>query len=96
MSHFVYLLTDKTNSKYYIGYTNNLIRRTYEHRNHLKKGSFSDKYNIGKLVYYEVLEDYENAREREIQMKKYGRAKKEALVNSMNPEWKDLYYDIIK
>ena len=80
MSHFVYLLTDKTNSRYYIGYTKNLIRRTYEYRNHLKKGSFSDKYSLGKLVYYEVFEDYENAREREIQFKNIEGIKRKLLL----------------
>ena len=69
MYHFVYILTTKYNKRFYTGYTNNLVRRTYEHKNHLDKGSFTYKYNITKLIYYEVFEDYEYAREREDQIK---------------------------
>lgn len=95
MYHFVYILTTTYNKRFYTGYTNNLVRRTYEHRNHLKKGSFTDKYNITKLVYYEVFEDYEYARTREDQIKDYRREKKINLINKMNPNWDDLYYKII-
>ena len=95
MYHFVYILTTTYNKRFYTGYTNNLVRRTYEHRNHLKKGSHTDKYNITKLVYYEVFEDYEYARTREEQIKDYRRDKKINLINKMNPNWEDLYYKII-
>lgn len=95
MYHFVYILTNKYDRRLYTGYSNDLLRRTYEHKNHLIKGSYTDKYNITKLVYYEVFEDYENARAREKQIKGYRRNKKLNLINKMNPNWDDLFYKMI-
>ena len=73
----------------YIGVTNNLPRRLYEHRNGLVDG-FTKKYNVHKLVYYEYTNDVYSAISREKQLKKWTRAKKNALVVKENPEWRDL------
>jgi putative endonuclease len=81
-------MTNKSKTLY-TGVTNDLIRRVYEHRNHLVKG-FTDKYNITKLVYYEATNDVISAIEREKQIKGWLRKKKIDLIESMNPEWKDL------
>ena len=87
--YFVYILTNKTNKVLYTGVTNNLYRRLYEHKNHLVDG-FSSKYNITKLVYYEVSESIESAIAREKQIKAYRRDKKIALINELNSERKEL------
>jgi putative endonuclease len=81
-------MTNKSKTLY-TGFTNDLIRRIYEHKNHLVKG-FTDKYNITKLVYYEATNDVISAIEREKQIKGWLRKKKIDLIESMNPEWKDL------
>ncbi len=73
----------------YIGVTNNLQRRLFEHKNKLIDG-FSKKYNCDKLVYYELFFDINDAIRREKEVKKWRREKKNNLVESMNPEWKDL------
>ena len=86
---FVYILSNKHNTTLYTGVTNNLIRRVAEHKLHINKG-FTDKYNTEKLVYYEVLDGFENAIHREKQLKKWHRKWKEALINDFNPVWKDL------
>jgi len=83
-------MTNKTNRVLYTGVTNDLKRRVYEHGAKLVEG-FTKKYNVGKLVYYEVCEDIENAILREKQIKGGSRQKKIELVNSMNKEWCDLY-----
>ena len=89
---FVYILSNKTNVATYIGVTSNLPARIYEHKNHMDPNSFTAKYNITKLVYFEEAgTDPLVAFEREKQLKGWTRAKKNALINSMNPEWKDLY-----
>ena len=88
---YVYLLTNRNNRVLYTGVTNNLIRRVYEHRNHLDKGSFTDRYNIEKLVYFEETSSSRAAIEREKQIKDRSRAKKNALVNGTNPNWEDLW-----
>ncbi len=88
--YYVYIMTNKTNRVLYTGVTNDLKRRIYEHREKLAEG-FTKKYNAGKLVFYEVCEDIENAFLREKQIKGGSREKKIALVNSMNKEWRDLY-----
>ena len=87
--YYVYMLTNWDDSVLYIGVTNNLPRRLYEHKNHLVKG-FTEKYNVYKLVYFETTGDVRVALEREKQLKKWTRAKKNALIENMNPLWKDL------
>ena len=87
--YFVYILTNKTNKVFYIGVTNNLERRMYEHKNKLIEG-FTKKYNLTKLVYYEETKDVESAIAREKQLKNWHREWKINLVIGFNPEWKDL------
>ncbi|MCI0550972.1 MAG: GIY-YIG nuclease family protein [Anaerolineae bacterium] len=86
--YYVYIMTNKSRTLY-TGVTNNLMRRVYEHKNKLIKG-FASKYNIQFLVYYESTSSIHVALEREKQIKGLLRAKKIALIDSMNPEWKDL------
>jgi len=88
--YYIYIITNKWNSVLYTGVTNDLARRVYEHRDKLVDG-FTSRYNVSKLVYYEVSEDVGNAIAREKQIKAGSRAKKIALIQSMNPEWNDLY-----
>lgn len=90
----VYILTNKTNSVLYTGVTNNLIRRIFEHKSKNIKG-FSEKYNVTKLVYYELGENIEGAIKREKQIKNLVRRKKIDMINTFNPEWKDLYESIL-
>jgi putative endonuclease len=93
-NYYVYFLANKTNVALYIGVTNDLIRRVFEHKNKLNRG-FTARYDIDKLVYYEVFYDPENAIIREKRLKGSSRARKNKLVNSMNPDWKDLYEELI-
>ncbi len=86
-------MTNKTNRVLYTGVTNDLKRRVYEYKNKLVEG-FTKRYNIGKLVYYEVCQDVESAILREKQIKGGSRQKKIPLVNSMNKEWRDLYEEL--
>lgn len=92
---YVYLIASKKNGTLYSGVTNNLIRRAYEHRNELIEG-FSKRYHIHTLVYYEIYEDALTAIEREKKVKHASRQYKLSLIEEMNPEWKDLYFDICK
>ena len=92
--YYVYIMTNKNNTVLYTGVTNDLVRRIYEHKEKLVPG-FTKKYNITKLVYYEVCEDVEQAISREKKIKGGSRAKKIVLINGMNKQWKDLYEDII-
>ena len=87
--YFVYIITNKSRSVLYTGYTNNLVRRIYEHKNKLLEG-FSSRYNLGQLVYYEIHKVKIEAIEREKQIKKYSRKRKEKLIESMNINWNDL------
>ena len=89
----LYIMTNKWNTTLYTGVTNDLKRRVYEHKTKLVSG-FTKKYNICKLVYYEVFNDAYNAITREKQIKSGSRQKKVDLINSMNPEWKDLYDEL--
>ena len=91
---FVYILTNKTNAVMYIGVTSDLSRRIYEHKNKLVDG-FTKRYNIYKLVYVEEYSDINDALAREKQLKRWVRAKKNALVESLNPGWEDLGESII-
>ena len=89
----VYLMTNEHNTVIYCGVTNNLARRVYEHKNGLG-GIFTKKYNVEKLVYYEVGDNVHAALAREKQIKGGSRKKKIDLVNGVNPEWKDLFNEI--
>ena len=88
-TYYVYLITNWNNQVMYIGVTNNLERRLYQHKNKLIKG-FSEKYNINKLVYFEQTNDIESAITREKEIKKWRREKKNSLVESTNKQWEDL------
>jgi putative endonuclease len=92
-SYFVYIITNKNNNVLYTGITNNLIRRIYEHKEKIFKG-FSAKYNLNKLVYFECTNDVKEDINREKQIKGGSRKKKLDLINSMNPNWEDLYSGI--
>jgi putative endonuclease len=91
--YYVYILTNNNNRVLYTGVTNDLKRRVYEHKEGLVKG-FTKKYNVSKLIYYEVSEDIYSAISREKQIKAGSRKKKIELINSMNEEWRDLYDEI--
>jgi len=91
--YFVYIMTNYKNTVLYTGVTNNLKKRVYEHKHKLIEG-FTKRYNIVKLVYYEVFEDIRYTIEREKQIKKGSRKRKEILINSINKEWRDLYEEI--
>ena len=88
-NYYVYLLTNWNNKVMYVGVTNNLERRMYEHKHKLVEG-FTQKYNIDKLVYFEETRDVHAALEREKEIKKWRREKKNALVLKDNEEWRDL------
>ena len=88
-NYYVYLLTNWNNKVMYVGVTNNLQRRVYEHKHKFVKG-FTQKYNVNKLVYFEETTDIHAALEREKEIKKWRREKKDALVLKDNSEWKDL------
>ena len=88
-NYYVSILTNKNNHVMYIGVTNNLRRRVYEHKMGLYEG-FTKKYRVHKLVYFESCHDVKAAIQREKQLKGWSREKKNSLVMSQNPEWKDL------
>ena len=87
--YYVYILSNWNNTVLYIGVTSNLPRRLYEHKHHLVDG-FTSKYNVEKLVYFEETSDVHVALEREKQLKRWRREKKNALIVQMNPQWLDL------
>jgi putative endonuclease len=87
--YYVYILTNKSNKVLYIGVTNDLERRMYEHRNKMVDG-FTKKYNLNKLVYFETTTDVRSALEKEKQLKNWHRSWKINLINEFNSEWKDL------
>jgi len=91
--YFVYILSNKSNNVTYIGITNNLARRVYEHKNKMVEG-FTSKYNVDKLIYYEEYKETQYALNREKQLKGWTKVKKANLINKLNPEWKDLYNQI--
>ncbi|MCL9684932.1 GIY-YIG nuclease family protein [Legionella maioricensis] len=90
---YVYLITNKYNKVLYTGVTSDLIRRIYEHKHKMQKG-FTQKYNIDRLVYYEVCGDIMSAIAREKQIKGWSRKKKNDLINTLNPNWDDLYQSL--
>ena len=91
--YYVYILSSRS-KVLYIGVTNDLIKRVWEHQQELVEG-FSKKYKVKSLVYYEMTSDVESAIAREKQLKNWRREKKEYLITQMNPEWKDLFSLII-
>lgn len=91
---YVYIMTNKMNTVLYIGVTDNLVKRVYQHKNKLADG-FTSKYNINKLVYYEIFEDINEAIKREKQLKGGSREKKLKLIENGNPEFHDLYNEIL-
>ncbi len=95
MNYFVYIMTNAHKTVVYVGVTNDLPRRVYEHKNHLDKSSFTAKYNLETLVYYEEVSDPYHAIEREKQIKGWNRKRKEKLIESRNPKWEDLYQKIL-
>jgi putative endonuclease len=88
--YYVYIMANRNNRVLYTGITNDLKRRVYEHKEKLVDG-FTKKYNISKLVYYEIYEDPENAILREKKIKAGSRQKKIDLINVLNGKWQDLY-----
>jgi putative endonuclease len=90
---FIYILTNKYNKVLYTGVTSDLKKRIWEHREKLVDG-FTKRYNVTKLVYYEVFTDIRDAIAREKQIKAGSRQKKIDLIVGMNPEWRDLYDDL--
>jgi putative endonuclease len=93
-NYYIYILASKKNGTLYIGVTGDLIKRVDEHKQNTVAG-FTKKYNVHTLVYYEVFQDIEEAILREKQMKKWNRSWKINLIEEKNPEWKDLYSEII-
>ncbi len=89
----VYIMANKRNGTLYTGVTSNLVKRVYEHKNEITKG-FAARYGCKMLVYYESLEKMPIAINREKQIKSGSRKKKLALIENMNPDWKDLYEEI--
>jgi len=91
---FVYILTNKYNTVLYVGVTSNLVKRIWEHKNKLVDG-FTKKYNVDKLVYYEVFEDIKKAIKKEKYIKGKKREYKIEIIKEKNQEWRDLYEEIV-
>ena len=92
---YVYIMASKQNGTLYIGVTHNLVKRVWQHKNHIMDG-FTDKYNVDKLVYYECFEDELEAIAREKKLKYWKRSWKLNLIEKTNPNWDDLYNTIVK
>ncbi|MBI2716307.1 MAG: GIY-YIG nuclease family protein [Rhizobiales bacterium] len=93
MAYYVYLLASDRNGTLYIGVTNDLVRRVYEHKNKILRG-FTSQYGVGRLVWFETYDDPTNAIAREKDIKKWRRAWKLRLIEQSNPQWVDLYDQI--
>jgi len=93
-SFYVYILASKRNGTLYIGVTSDLLKRVWEHKKKLAEG-FTERYSVDKLVYYEQFQDAESALRREKRIKKYNRKWKLDLIEKSNPDWKDLYEELI-
>ena len=93
-AYCVYILTNRHNTTLYIGVTSDLKRRIFEHKAKAAPG-FSNKYDLFKLVYYEIVEDVANAIQREKQFESGPRQRKVDLIQGMNPEWRDPYVDLL-
>jgi len=91
---YVYILTNKWGTTLYTGVTSDLVKRIHQHKEK-QADSFSRRYDLNKLVYFEVYEDIQYAIQREKQIKAGNRQKKIEMINNMNPDWKDLYSEIV-
>ena len=92
---YVYILTNRHKTVLYVGVTNDLVRRVYEHKIHLDKKSFTAQYNVENLVFYEATSNVESAISREKQIKSWNRSRKNQLITAANPGWNDLYPTIL-
>ncbi len=92
--YWVYILASRLGGALYVGVTNDLVRRVYEHRNGMVQG-FTKQYNIKKLVYFESYSSIQTAIQREKNIKHWLRAWKTRLIGESNPDWRDLYDDIL-
>ena len=90
----MYILVNVHHTVFYVGVTADLYSRTTEHKEKINPRSFTARFNVNQLVYYETFYSIEEAIEREKQIKKYSKAKKAALIVKFNPEWRDLYDEI--
>lgn len=90
MPYYVYIMASQQNGTLYVGATSDLVRRAYEHRSHGAKG-LTERYDVGRLVYYEIYEDPETAIQREKNIKHWKRDWKIALIERDNPDWHDLF-----
>ena len=95
MNYYVYILANTHKNVIYTGVTNDLVRRVYEHKSHLDKKSFTSRYNVENLVYYEIANNPEAAIAREKQIKGWNRKRKDKLIAQKNPNWEDLYKTIL-
>lgn len=93
---FIYILTNKNNTTLYVGVTSHIVQRINQHKDKIFPESFSAKYNLNKLVYYEAFQEIGDAIGREKQIKGGSRQKKLDLINSKNPNWKDLYEEVVE
>ena len=96
MQYYVYILATNDNKVIYTGVTSNLPRRVYEHKNSLDPKSFTSRYHVNKLVYYEYTNDVNAAIAREKQIKSWNRKHKNKLIESKNPNWMELYESILE
>jgi len=94
-SYFVYIMASQKNGTLYIGITSNLIKRAWEHKNNLVEG-FTKKYKVHRLVYFEQTENVQSALIKKKQLKKWRRKWKIELIEKNNPNWNDLYNNLIK
>ncbi len=90
MPYYVYILASNNNNVIYVGVTNNIVRRMYEHKNDVNDG-FAKRYHVHKLVYLEETNEIYSALEREKQIKSWSRKRKNALIESLNPSWEEIY-----
>ncbi len=93
-TYYVYIMASKRNGTLYVGVTNDLIRRVYEHKTNVVEG-FTEKYRVHKLVYWEQLDSVESAIQREKQLKRWNRQWKIALIEKQNSNWQDMYEQLL-
>ena len=93
--YYVYIMSNRRDNVLYVGFTNDVYRRTIEHKEGIYEKAFSKRYNVSKLVYYEEHSDVEDALRRERLIKRWKRKWKEDLITKFNPDWRDLFYDFI-